>query len=71
MKVETIKYQTNNDQIGIIRPATLDEAKTIVQIENEAFGRLNTSLKKIKYQIKHPNKYVWLVAEQNNQIVGF
>lgn len=67
MKLKTLKYQTNNDQIGIIRPATLDEAKTIVQIENEAFGRLNTSLKKIK----HPNKYVWLVAEQNNQIVGF
>lgn len=71
MKVETLKYQTSNDQIGIIRPATLDEAKTIVPIENEAFSRLNTSLNKIKHQIKHPNKYVWLVAEQNNQIVGF
>lgn len=41
MKLKTIKYQTKNGQIGIIRPATLDEAETVVQIENKAFGRLN------------------------------
>lgn len=71
MKLKTIKYQAKNGHIGSIRPATLAEADTIVQIENAAFGRLNTSLKKIKHQIKHPSKYVWLVAEQNSHIVGF
>lgn len=71
IKTENIEYTAKDGTKGIIRPGKPEEAREIMEIEKSAFGRLNTSESKIKKEIENPDKYVWLVAEQNGRLVGF
>ena len=71
MQFPSIKFKTQNYLDCLIRPAKIEDAETIADINASVFGRVTLSLRKIKRQINKPKKYVWLVAELNHTIVGF
>lgn len=71
IKTKTIKCTDEKRNQLLIRPAKPEEAKTIEQIELASFGKLHIKSNKIKWQIKKPNKYIYLVAIQHNEIIGY